>query len=206
MTAFNDPHAPTPEFRAALKEQLKRAYRTDRQFETRPLRRWGRVGTVVGLAAGAVFCLTVGLVLGAVTGYASAAGVNARAIPDNNASAQRQFAKARLAVARANYEAARRDLATGKATAESVARAKAEMDTMETNVAKLEVVIASGEVTQPLPTTNSLLSNPVRTAITALACGAAVATGQAPASQQAVPIVGVAAPSAKTAGTFGAVL
>jgi hypothetical protein len=206
MTQSNDPHAPRPEFRAALKEQLRRAYRTERRFEARRAAGWGRATTIVGLAAGAVFCLTVGLVLGAVTGYASAAGLGARAVPDNTGGAQRQFARARLAVARANYDAARRDFAEGKATASAVERAKAEMDTMEASVARLEVDIASGEVTQPLPIGNSLLRNPVRTAITALTCGAVAASGQGPSGQPGVPIVEVSPVAAKTSTTFGAVL
>src|ERR1043166_3539170 len=41
----------------------------------REQRRTWRVGTVVGVAAGAVLALTVGLVLGASTGYASASEI-----------------------------------------------------------------------------------------------------------------------------------
>jgi hypothetical protein len=71
------PHEPSAEFRAALKAELKRAYRAEQQFGA-PMSSRRRIGIVIGLAAGGVFTLTVGLVLGAATGYASAENLNAR--------------------------------------------------------------------------------------------------------------------------------
>lgn len=71
------PHEPSAEFRAALKAELKRAYRAEQQFGV-PMSSRRRIGLVIGLAAGGVFTLTVGLVLGAATGYASAENLNAR--------------------------------------------------------------------------------------------------------------------------------
>jgi hypothetical protein len=73
MNDFNDPHALPPEFRASLERDIAAALRRERQFETSSSRRTWRLGTVVGLAGGAVFTLAVGLMLGASTGYASAA-------------------------------------------------------------------------------------------------------------------------------------
>ena len=207
MTDFDDPHVPTPEFQAELKQALTRAYRAERQFDVPRRTRWSRIGRIAGIAAGAVFCLTIGLVLGAVGGYASAAGfsVSDRQVPSSRMTTRRQFTQNRLAIARANYEAARRDLADGKASTADVQRAKAEVDTMEANIAQLDVDMAGGEVTQPPPTNVSLFRNPVRAAITALTCGAAAAAGQATA-QAGVPVVGVTAASAKTSTSFGAVL
>src|ERR1043165_8226433 len=80
------PHEPSAEFRAALKAELKRAYRAEQQFGV-PTSSRRRIAMVIGLAAGGVFTLTVGLVLGAVTGYASAENLNAR---------QREIAAARV--------------------------------------------------------------------------------------------------------------
>ncbi len=74
MTDVHDPHTPTPDFRAALRSQLRRSYRADLRFDEPARGGYGRhVGMVVGIAAGGVFTLAVGLVLGASTGYASAA-------------------------------------------------------------------------------------------------------------------------------------
>jgi hypothetical protein len=72
MNDFNDQHTPTPEFRASLERDIARAFRRETQFDPAPHRRTWRIGTIIGVAAGAVFTLTVGLVLGASTGYASA--------------------------------------------------------------------------------------------------------------------------------------
>lgn len=64
---------PTPEFRESLERELMRALRSDAQFDPPSMhRRTRRVAMVAGLAAGAVVMLTIGLVLGASTGYASA--------------------------------------------------------------------------------------------------------------------------------------
>jgi hypothetical protein len=69
---FPDPHEPTPEFRASLEREIMRAHRSEAAFGEPDHRRRVRIGTIVGLAAGGVFTLTLGLVLGASTGYASA--------------------------------------------------------------------------------------------------------------------------------------
>jgi len=208
---FNDPHAPTPEFRASLKRQLQRSYRAEQQFAPARVVRWGRVGMMVGLAAGAVLCLTVGLVLGAVGGYASAAGLNARdrEVPNNTTSARRQFTKSRLEIARANYDSVQRDVAAGKASTAALTRAKEEVDSMEARVAQLDVDLAGVAITQPPPAPLSLLKSPMRTALTALSCGVAatsVTSAQSAPVQQGIPVVAVSTVSAKTSTTLGAVL
>src|SRR6185436_15721604 len=72
MNDFNDHHKPTPEFRASLEREVARAFRSDVLFEHPRTSRTRRLGMVIGLAMGAVVTLTIGLVLGASTGYASA--------------------------------------------------------------------------------------------------------------------------------------
>jgi hypothetical protein len=71
-----NPHQPTPEFRAALEREIARAFRSETQF--RHAQRTRRLGMVIGMAAGAVVMLTVGMILGVRTGYASAEGLDAR--------------------------------------------------------------------------------------------------------------------------------
>lgn len=78
MNEFNDPHQPTDEFRASLKRELKRVHRADAQFGAERVTRARTVGIAIGLAAGAVFTLTLGLVLGASTSNASAEGLGVR--------------------------------------------------------------------------------------------------------------------------------
>ena len=214
MTEFNDTpqHVPTPEFRASLKRELGRAYRAEQQFGV-PLTRGRRLGMVIGLAAGGVFTLTVGLVLGAATGYASAENVSARQreATVNAVTSRRQFATMRLDLARANYDAVRRDFEAGRATADAVRSAKAEVDTMEANVSRvetdLEARIEAGAPTSPSTSSGlSLLKGPMRNAITALTCGAVAASAQAAPAQQGVPVVTVTPAVAKTTMTLGAVL
>jgi hypothetical protein len=214
MTEFNDAsqHTPTPEFRASLKRELRRAYRAEQQFDV-PRTRGKRLGMVIGLAAGGVFTLTVGLVLGAATGYASAENLNARRreATVTAVTSRRQFATMRLDLARANYDAVRRDFEAGRATADAVRSAKAEVDTMEAKVSRvetdLEARVEAGAPASPAPSSGlSLLKGPMRNAITALTCGAAATAAQAAPAQQGVPIVTVTPAVARTTTTLGAVL
>jgi hypothetical protein len=78
LTDGNDPHLPPDEFRASLRHELKRAYRAESQFGGDRVGRARRIGVAIGLAAGAVFTLTLGLVLGASTSHASAESLGGR--------------------------------------------------------------------------------------------------------------------------------
>jgi hypothetical protein len=79
MTDFANNHEPTPEFRASLEREIARAFRSEVQFgAARRASHLRRFGMVVGLAMGAVIMLTVGLVLGVNTRYASAEGLDTR--------------------------------------------------------------------------------------------------------------------------------
>jgi hypothetical protein len=75
MTNFHDPHEPSPEFRAALKREVRRVYRAEIQFDE-PLRRLGpSLGMMIGIAASMLVTLTLGLAVGASARYASAEGL-----------------------------------------------------------------------------------------------------------------------------------
>ena len=78
MNDFSDLHAPNDEFRANLKRELKRAYRAETQFGAERVARARTIGIAIGLAAGAVFTMTLGLVLGTSAATASAEGVGRR--------------------------------------------------------------------------------------------------------------------------------
>lgn len=65
MNDSTDPHSPTPEFRAALKRELRRSFRADLQFGVPRSTRSGRLGLVLGIAAGALITLTLRLAVGA---------------------------------------------------------------------------------------------------------------------------------------------
>jgi hypothetical protein len=227
MTDFNDPHTPSPEFRASLKRELRRAYRAEMQFDApRNVARAGRLGMVIGMAAGGVVTLTIGLVLGAATGYASAEGLNERqreaaAAAANNSATRRQFAAMRLAMARTSYDEVRREVEAGRATRATLQAAKSEVDSMEANLARVEVDAgASGAPAPESPSGLSRLSAPVRNALTALTCvgasaaahttptwaGAGRASAEGSLQQQGIPVVGVTPVVAKTTSTLGAVL
>ena len=208
MTEQNDMHRPSPEFRDSLKRELRRAYRAERQFGPSSGGTAGRLGVIIGIAAGAVIALTLGLVLGANTGSASAEAlaVSQREAMATSIATTRQFADSRLALARANYDSIRRAFAAGQATKAALDMARKEVDSMEANVAQVEV--DTKNVNAPPPTCLSVLkAAPVRNALAALVCGAVAATGQTPPKPQSgVPIFGVSAPLARSAMSLGAVL
>jgi hypothetical protein len=83
MSDVNE-HLPTPEFRASLEREIARAFRSETQFGRS--QRTRRLGMVIGLAAGAVMMLTVGMILGVRTGYASAESLDARHRDDGEVS------------------------------------------------------------------------------------------------------------------------
>ena len=185
MTDFNDPHTPSPEFRAALKQELRRAYRAERQFGVPPSMRVRRFGMVVGMVAGAVMMLTIGLVLGAATGYASAEGVSERqrdavTVAANTEGTIRQFAAMRLELARANYEAVRRDVEAGRAPRAALQTAQAEVDSMKANLARVEVELKRDGVSIPESSDLARLTSHLRNALASLTCAATTVVAQAP--------------------------
>ncbi len=211
MSDENDIHKLSPEFRDSLKRELRRAYRAERQFgpSSSGGRMPGRLGVIIGIAAGAVISLTLGLVLGANTGSASAEALAAsqREAIATSIATTRQFADSRLAIARANYDSLRRAFAAGQTTKASLDAARKEVDSMEANVARVEVDAKSMSAPPRSSCLSLLKAAPVRNALSALACGAITATGQTPDKPQSgVPIFAVSAPLARTTTTFGAIL
>jgi hypothetical protein len=211
MNEPNDLHRPTPEFRNSLKRELRRAYRAEQQFgpSSHGGGRAGRLGVIIGIAAGAVISLTLGLVLGANTGSASAEAlaVSQREAAATSIATSRQFADSRLAIARANYDSVLHAYKLGDATKAALDIARMEVDSMEANVARVEVDAKSVSAPPRSSCLSLLKAAPVRNALTALACGAATATGQsAPKPQSGIPIFSVTEPSARTTTTLGAVL
>jgi hypothetical protein len=211
MNEENDTHRPSAEFRDSLKRELRRAYRAERQFgpPSDGRRTVGRLGVIIGIAAGAVIALTLGLVLGANTGSASAEALAAsqREAIATSIATTRQFADSRLAIARANYDSIRRAFATGLTTKAVLDAARKEVDSMEANVARVEVDAKSVSAPPRSSCLSLLKAAPVRNALSALACGAITATGQTPEKPQSgVPIFGVSAPLARTTTTLGAIL
>jgi hypothetical protein len=210
MNDFNDPHAPTPEFRASLKRELRRVYRAEEQFELEhpSAPRRARFGMKIVIAAAAVVTLCLGFVLGAATEYASAAGLEAqhRESAAMTADSRRQFAATRLDIARANYEAVRREFDAGIASRATLDAAQAEMDSMTANVARVEAAYGAGTVAGAAPRSGlSILKIPVRDALSALTCGTSTSS-QTASAQQGIPVVNVTPVSARTTTTLGAVL
>ncbi|HTE44735.1 MAG TPA: hypothetical protein VK636_05780, partial [Gemmatimonadaceae bacterium] len=211
MSDFTDPnHTPTPEFRASLEREIARAYRAELQFESPRGARMRRFGMVVGLAAGAVITLTIGLVLGASTGYASAEVLDAR---QREATAttivtKRQLATVRLDLARLNSENVYHAFERGAASRAAVRASEAQVDSMQANLARMSRELnMSGDTAQPSRPTFALLRNlPMRNALTALTCGAVALTPAPTPAQQAIPVVNLPPAMTKSAQTLGGIL
>jgi hypothetical protein len=65
-------HTPSPEFRESLERDILGELRRERMFGPAEDKRRVRMASIIGIAAGAVMTLTIGLMLGASTGFASA--------------------------------------------------------------------------------------------------------------------------------------
>jgi hypothetical protein len=210
MTQPQDPHTPTPEFRESLKRELKRAYRAELQFGGGPSRpaHIGKIVALIGIAAGTVLTLTIGLVLGMNTGPASAEvlAANQREVAATSLATSRQFASSRLAMARATYDSIRRAYDSGLATKAALDNAKSEVDSMEANAAQVEVDARSAPAPKPPTCLSVLREAPVKNALAALVCSTIASAQQPVPRQQGIPIVTVTAPVARTTTTFGAIL
>src|SRR4051812_41338641 len=134
MTEFNDPHAPSPEFQASLKRELLRANRAEVHFAPSPrLRSRGRrMLMAAGLIFATALTLSVGLVLGASTGFASVEVLDARKREADLATmaTARQLAALRLELAQANYNTVQREVAAGTSSRAELRLAKEEVDSM----------------------------------------------------------------------------
>jgi len=213
MNDIHDNHEPSAAFRASLRQDMLDAFRRERQFGATPVGRARRAGMVLGLATGAVAVLSVGLVLGAGTGLASAAGVEAqqRAVIASNVAATRQFAAVRLDLARAKLAEGTRGFANHATSKASLDSARADVRDMEALVARID---DDFKVNDSLTSSRALLSRiPMRNTLSSITC-AAIALAPQPApietpvtpvpEQQGIPTIDLPAPTAKTPQTLGA--
>ena len=207
MTDSDDIHRPTPEFRASLEREIGRAYRAELLFADRSDRR-RRVALIAGLAAGAVFTLTVGLILGASTSYASAEELTVRQRVATASAVElgHRFAALRMQLARTSFERVKADFDRGKASDSALHAAQAEVDSTRANLSKLELTLRDARDTMPLPRpTFALIRFPFGGASTnAVNCAPAPAAVNASSTQEPViPTVELPVASTKSVETFG---
>ncbi len=189
------------------------AYAANARAHARGGRPWftaRRLATVGASLLVAMVTLTIGLVLGTSTGYASARVEGERerhAIAASTIGVTRQ-----LNALRADLSRTRLDLmqlaANGTMAHTSLMAAEAEVDSMGENVARIEAnLIASSDAMASRPALALLRTIPVRNALTALTCGA-VAAAPPPIRkpQQGIPVITLPDALAKTTQTLGAVL
>ena len=211
-------HDPTPEFQAALRRTVTDTFRRDVEFALAPRAR-RRFGFYLGLGVAASVILVVGILLGASTGLASAAVIDARQreVIASNVSATRQFAAIRLDLARTRLEDTRVAVAKHSASEQELAAADSDYREMTALVARIELDEAAyrDSSANRIPSLELLRRVPAKTAWSALACGAAAITGNAkpvpveaepPLAQQGIRTTDMPNAIAKSAGTIGAVM
>jgi len=211
-------HDPTPEFQAALRRTVTDTFRREVAFALAP-RTGPRLGFYLGLGVAASVILVVGILLGASTGLASAAVIDAREreVIASNVSATRQFAAIRLDLARTRLEDTRLAVAKHTARPEELAAADSDFREMTALVARIELDEAAfrDSSASRIPSLELLRRIPGKTAWSAVACGAAAITGNAnpapvqpePApSQQGIRTTALPNATARSAETIGAVM
>lgn len=141
MNDINDTHAPTPEFRAMLERDLLSAYRRENQFAS------SRAGTLRRVRT--VFVLTIGLILGVGSGFASAQVQDARQrdLIEAAAAMQRQLRTLRIELARTQYERAKRLYETGALTRDALLGLETELRAMEVALERLDLELAESRRT-----------------------------------------------------------
>jgi hypothetical protein len=199
-----DNHDPTPEFQAALRQTVTDAFRREAEFAFAP-RTGARIRFYVGLGVAASVILAVGILVGASTGLAAAAVIDAgqREVIASNVSATRQFAAMRLDLARTKLEDVTRAAATHTATPAELAAADSDFREMSALVARIdldEVVVRR---------------MPEKRAWSAIACGVAAIAGNSKAlpvrpesalNQQGIRTVDMPNATTKSAETIGALM
>ncbi|HEY4303538.1 MAG TPA: hypothetical protein VGM82_03680 [Gemmatimonadaceae bacterium] len=206
-----DNDAPTPEFRSALERRIVLAYRAEAGVGARRSR--VSPAMVAGLAAGAVFMLTMGLILGASTSYASAESLNERqrAATVSAVEAGERFVRLRMQLARTNYERVKADVDRGKAARVMLDSAQLQVDSARAGLAKLDVGLQDARDTMPIPRpTFALLRFSLGNAapVERAACVAPAAQSViADASKEpTVPMVELPSATTKSAETFGVIV
>lgn len=167
-----------------------------------------RVALAAAAFVVAALTLTIGLVLGTSTGYASARREGARerdAIAASTEGVTRQLAALRGGLAQMRSELAH--LAEkGTVAHASLLAAEAAVDSMSANVVRIEISLNASDDSSSRPALALLRTIPVRNAFTALACGAVPTPPRREAPQQGIPVVTLPEATAKTAQTLGSVL
>jgi hypothetical protein len=176
----------------------------------RPRRRFTprRLAFAVAAVVVAALTLTIGLVLGTSTGYASARREGARewdAIAANTEGVTRQLAALRGDLAKMRSELARL-AAKGTLAHTSLLAAEAAVDSMSANVARIEISLNASDDSSSRPALALLRTIPVRNALTALTCGAVAVPPSRRAQQPGIPVVTLPDATAKSAQTLGSVL
>ena len=155
----------------------------------------------------AALTLTVGLVLGTSTGYASGlvAGAHRRdAIAASTAGVSRQLSALREDLTRTRTNLIQLAEKGGFEPA-SLLAAELEVDSMRANVTRIEATLRSSS-DESRPALAILRTIPVRNALTALTCGAVAAAPPARPKVQGVPVIALPDARVRSSQTFGAVL
>jgi len=160
--------------------------------------------------AAAMLMLTVGLVWGASTGYASArvAGERERkAIAASTVGVTRQLAALRLELTRTREGLVRLAASQGTVPHASLLAAEAEVDSMTANLVRIERSVSAASASAPEgPVFAILRTMPVRTALAALTCGAEQSKPHAASLQKAIPVVDLPPASVHTTEALGGIL
>jgi len=180
---------------------------------TRPIGRaaWTLTGRLAAVGVGVVSvlaALTLGLVWGANTGYASARVEGQRERSEIVASTigiAGQLTTLRFELARTRSELARRASEANAASQTSLLAASAELRRMEATVERMEFDLAQGRQigvpVQRSPTQEASMKRAL-----ALTCSALALTAPAAPAQQGIPVVDLPPATTKTTSTLGIVL
>jgi hypothetical protein len=199
-----------PFSRARLDARLSES----RSRETRRARSVPRRLAIVGASvAGTVIALTIGLVWGANTGYASARVEDDRQ-RNETATAMTtvtsELAVLRLDLRRARLDLARRATESGAAARPSFLAAEADLRAMESNAERIELDLTQGREAAASSPAALMRGIPMKRAL-AITCGALALGAQAAPvvpvapAQPGVPIVNLPPATATSTATMGAV-
>lgn len=168
----------------------------------------GRLAAVGVGVVGVLAALTLGLVWGANTGYASARVEGQRERREIAASAMGvagQLAALRLDLARTHSDLTRRASDAGASSRASLLAASAEVRRLEATVERMELDLAQGRQSGVPIQASSTGETSMKRAL-ALTCGALALAAPAAPAQQGIPVVDLPPAASKTASTLGAVL
>lgn len=197
-------HTPAPEFSESLARDVVRLLRYESRYEPSS-HRGRRLGAIIVSIIGAGVALTIGLVFGANTGYASARVQGDR--QRNEIAGAMVTVTTGLAALRQDLEQARSDMAHRAADKGAVPQsafraAESELRAMEASAERMELDLSQSQGTAAsLPVTSIPMKR-----VLAITCGAlALAAPVAPA-QQGIPVIDLPAAAEKTSTTFGSLL